>query len=184
MKGKWLWTGIITVLVLTVGSLICIRLWGERPGVHLNFGDLYVDLDGVGFVFNDETGEYIGQTPVSVDGRTEGDEIFLGELDVLSYPISETGTISGDPYVEEAKDGYYYIQYLPVCTHSDTEDGVTRSEEHFCNYTYTYCVRPGDPEFLAVVIFDYDEQDYYTVIMAEDEAQAKERYQAFLDSGL
>lgn len=184
MKGKWLWTGIITALVLVVGAMLGLRLWGERPGVHMYFGDLYADLDGVGFVFDDATGEYIGQTPVAVDGRTEGDDTFVGELTVLSYPITETGTISGDPYVEEAKDGYYYIQYLPMCTHSETVDGVTQFEEHFCNYTYTYCVRPDDPQFLAVVIYDYNEEDYYTVVMAEDETQAKERYQAFLDSGL
>ena len=184
MKSKWVWVGIILTLVAVVAVVLGVRLWCERPGVHSFLGDLYVDMEGVGFIFSDEDGEYQGQTPVEVDGHSEGDGTFVGDLVVLSYPIAEEGKISGEPYVEDARDGYKYIQYLPVCTHSETVDGVTSLKEHFCNYTYTWCVRPGDPEFLAVVIHDFDEEDYYTVILAEDEAQAKERYAEFLKSGL
>ena len=41
---------------------------------------------------------------MEVDGHSK-DGTFVGDLVVLRYPIAEEGKISGEPYVEDAKDG-------------------------------------------------------------------------------
>lgn len=184
MKTKWLWISIAAVLIVAIGATLGVRMWMSRPGVRLFAGDLYVELGGMGYAFNDETGECIGSSQVTVDGQTDGGDIFNGTLSVLGFPITEGGTISGDPVMIEAGNGFYYIDHSPMCTHTETVANSDREYpvEHFCDYSYQYVVYPDDPAFLAVLIYDSVEMDWYTVVVAGNEEQARERYQWFREN--
>lgn len=177
MKSKWIWIGILVVLVVVFGSIVGVRQWMTRPGIHQFAGDVYVDLRGVGFCFDEKTGELKSEASVVIDGWTDGDEYFRGDLSVSSFPITEGGTIEGDAVLFEAGNGFYYIEYAPRCTHMETVPDGDRQYplEHDCNYSYTYCIYPEDPSFMAVLVHDFTKQVWHTVIVADSEAQARER---------
>lgn len=181
MKGKWIWTSVIVVLVLLIGSVVGVQLWARRPGVRVLWGDLYVKTGGMGYTFEDSTGDCIGSSVVSVDGfANDKNHCFKGELGVVAFPITENGDISGDPVVTQYGD-FYYIEFNPLCTHLETADsGRQYPVTHSCDYSYQYVVYPEDPTFLAITVYDAVKQSWHTVILADSEEQAKERYQWFL----
>lgn len=181
MKGKWIWISVIAVLVLVIGGALGVQLWLQRPGVHVFMGDLYVNTGGMGYTFEDKTGECIGSSMVTVDGfANDKDHVFDGDLNVVAFPVIESGDISGDAYVTRAGD-FYYIEYGPLCTHLETTDtGRQYPVTHACDYRYQYVVYPEDPSFLAITVYDSVKMEWHTVILAENEEQAKERYQWFL----
>lgn len=183
MKTKWLWIAMFAVLVIALGVLLGGKLVLQSPGIRVFGGELYVDVSGTAYAFDDKTKEFLNVTQVNVDGYTAGTEIFEGTLSVQGFPITEGGTISGDPVVIDAGEGFYYIEYLPMCTHMETTENGEREYpvKHMCDYSYTYCVYPEDPDFLAVIIYDSVEAKYYVVVLAEDQAQAESRYQWFLE---
>lgn len=184
MKSKWLWIALVVVVILALVSFVGVQYWLGRPGVRVAMGDLYVERSGMGYAFNDETGECIGSSMVTVDGKSDGEGVFDGTLSVLGFPITESGTISGDPVMTEAGGGFYYIEYSPQCTHMEVAEGTDRQYPvtHLCDYSYQYCVYPDDPQFLAVLIYDAVEMEWYTVVVADDEEQARERYEWFLEN--
>lgn len=181
MKSKWIWISVIAILVLVVGLAVGAQLWLGRPGVHVFLGDLYVNSGGMGYTFEDKTGELLGSSLVTVDGfANDKDHVFQGELDVVAFPVTEAGDISGDAIVTKV-GGFYYIEYNPLCTHLETkDDGRQYPVTHSCDYSYQYVVYPEDPGFLAITIYDAVKMDWHTVVVAGSEEQAKERYQWFL----
>lgn len=182
MKSRWIWISLVVLLVVVLAVVIGLQLWLTGPGIRVFGGELFVETSGMGYAFNDETGECIGSSLVQVDGQTDGSDVFSGELSVLGFPVTEAGTISGDPVVTEA-EGFYFIEYTPKCTHMETTaSGREYPVEHFCDYSYQYCVYPEDPDFLAVLIYDNVEMEWHTVVIADNEEQARERYEWFLEN--
>lgn len=179
----------LVVLALAVGGLIYNKQMKERPGTHLFDGELYVHLDGVGYSFalkDGKLGDFQSETPVKVSGGTKGGEDFEGELSVLGYPITESGTISGTPAAVPGKNGFYEIHWNPSCTHTESvtetnAEGETVSSydkkvNHFCNYQYIFVVHPDHPDFAAVYVHNIVKDANYVVILADSEDQAKELY--------
>lgn len=197
MKKKWVIIGAV-VLVLAIAVLIGIILYvnhmKSQPGVYVFDGDLYVDLEGSAFTFNVKSGEVIGETPVDVNGCTKGGEKFEGTLSVLGYPTTETGKISGDPFVRKLENNFYEIHYSPACLHAESVDVTneagevtgTRTEQvdHFCNYQYIYCVNTDKPNFLAVYVYNMSKDEWYCSVVAENEEQAREGFQWLRDNGI
>lgn len=196
MKKKWILTGVavIVAVALLVGGLLYYKHMQSRPGAHMFDGKLYVDLQGTGFTFDVESGELIGETPVTAKGSAKVDDSFDGDLYVLGYPITETGTITDNSTLIDLENGFYEIHYSPSCLHTETVDVTdeegnvtgTKTEQvnHLCNYQYIYVVYPENPDFLAVYIYDDAETDYYCSVLADSEEQAKELYQWLRDKGI
>ncbi len=196
MKKKWILIGVAAVVVaaLLVGGLLYYKHMQNRPGVHMFDGTLYVNLQGTGFTFDVETGEIIGETPVTAQGSAKVDKSFDGDLNVLGYSLSETGTITHNSTLMDVGNGFYEIHYSPSCQHTETVDVTdeegkvtgtkTEQKDHLCNYQYIYVVCPENPDFLAVYINDYAETDYYCSVLADSEAEAKDLYKWLRDKGL
>lgn len=184
MKTRWLWIAIIGVLVIVLSVLLGGKLFLRSSGIRTFGGDLYVNVSGTAYAFDDQTGEFLDVTQMTVDGCTDGGGIFEGTLSVLGFPITESGTIAGDAVVTVTGDGFYCIEYLPMCTHMETAENGEREYplEHQCNFSYTYYVYPENPEFLAVVVYDYAEMEYYVAVMADSQEQAESRYAWFLEN--
>lgn len=192
MDKKKLWIIIAAaaaVLVIVVVTL-CALFW---PGYRVVGDKLYVDIQKTGFVFDPETGEILGETPVKVSGTADsadgGD--FEGEILVLSHQNMADGTVTGTAGTEKTDDGFVLIHYIESCTHYETvefesgyepENDVTKKVEHICDYYYTVCLYPEDGDFAAVEVGDYAEETLVYVICAEDEAEAKERYQWYVEN--
>ncbi len=187
MKKKWIWITIAAVLLAAIiGGLIYLWYLRSRSGAHLVGGELYVDISGTGFVFARSTGEYTDeQTPVTVIGNTNSDDIFEGELMVLGFPITEVGTLSGDPVFQDLGNGFYSIYYAPVCTHWETVDDIDVQDTHVCTYEYTYYFYPEDPDFLIVEVYEWLQipGEYKCVVVADSQEEAAERYQWFVENG-
>lgn len=188
-KKKWLLIGGAAALVILVGVL-CWLFW---PGYRMVGDRLFVDVQKVGFVFDPETGEILGETPVTVSGSADSADggKFEGEILVLGYQNVSDGTITGSAGTEKTDDGYVLIHYLESCTHYekvefesgyDPEKDVTKKVEHLCDYNYTICLYPEDKDFLAVEVGNFYEDSLVYVICAEDEAEAKERYQWYVEN--
>ncbi len=176
---------IVAVLVVLAGvaALIWLHYLQNRPGAHLVGEQLYVDVSGTGFEVDKVTGKPIEkQTPVTVIGNTNKDDVFEGELMVLGYPITETGKITGDAVMEDLGDGFYSIYYAPACTHTETVNGVEVPKRHMCAYEYVYYFYPEDPDFLIVSVYEWQEYggDYHYIVVADSEEQAREDYLWFL----
>ena len=186
-KKLWLIIGAaIAALAILIGVL-CYLYW---PGYRVVADRLYVDVEKTGFVFDPETGEILGETPVLVRGTATSahNGVFSGEVEVLGYQNYADGTIVGEGTTERAKDGTVLIHYLENCTHYqdvELEDykaatGVTEKVTHLCDYYYTVCLYPEDGEFVAVEIGDFEEESLVYVICAKTESQAKERYEWYV----
>lgn len=183
MKAKWIPIAIIAVLVLTLVALVVGNMILKSPGVRAFGGDLYANVSGVAYAFNEKTGEFVDSGTVTVKGCTEGDDYFVGELYTQSFPLADSGEISGEPTVTEA-DGFYCIEYQPFCTHmATTEDGEREYPyKHACNYSYAYYVYPEKPEFLAVLVYDAAEMDYYVAVIADNQAEAESQFAWFKEN--
>lgn len=184
MDKKKLWIIIAAAAVLAVGiGVICWLFW---PGYRVVGERLYVDIQKTGFVFDPKTGEILGETPVTVSGTAKsadgGD--FEGEILVLGYQNMADGVVTGTAATETTDDGFVLIHYMESCTHYErvefedyqAEKDVTEKVTHICDYYYTVCLYPENKDFAAVEVGDYAEESLVYVICAEDEAEAKERY--------
>lgn len=182
MKKKWIPITLLSVVVLFIGAVIALSVWFESPGIRVFGGDLHAEVSAVGYIIDGETEEILGQTPVNVDGstsRTEED-VFDGELLVLGYQNTATGTISATKAIEYAQD-FCIIHHLESCTHpEENEEGITQDVEHFCDYYYTWYLYPEDQDFLVVAVQDFEEDSTIYVVCADSEKQALERYDWFL----
>lgn len=154
----------------------------DAPGCTVVDGKLYTNFAGNCYIFREKDGELVDVTMVAMDGHETGDNAFQGTLEVLDYEHSEEGFIEGTPQVTRA-GGFYTVLDRKTCRHNETDaDGNNKMVSHFTDYEFTYYVSPGNPRFLAVVIYEHLLDDYYVGILAGTEAEAKEAYQWFREN--
>lgn len=184
MKKNLIWIGIIVVIVLLIGALVGIRFWFEQPGIQVLGNQIHVEMNEIGYIIDSKTEEIIGQTPVSIEGATsiQDKTKFDGDLTVLGYPNIESGTVEATTSVERLGSGFYAIDCVESCTHSETENGVTKVVEHICDYMYTYYLYPENENFLIVKVKDLEKSTVVYVVCAENEDQAMENYAWFLEN--
>lgn len=200
MKKKWIFiaVAVLAAVALAVTGLLLMKQKKDQPGFHFVDGRLYANVNGSGYAFlMDDKGQIPekdceGQTQIVVQGSTDANDNFKGTLSVSGFPVTEKGTISGAATMVDAGNGFYEIHWNPVCTHEEVvgetnDQGATLSthstkQTHSCNYQYIYQFCPEKPEFAAVYIYDIAKADYYCVILADSEAQARELFRWMKDN--
>lgn len=182
MKKKW---GLIPVAAVVLLVLVAfgIRIWFISPGIHILGNDIHVDLSQKCFIFDGQTGELLDETTVTVKGATSraDRELFDGELKILGYQNSASGTVTALKSIETLDNGCWTITHLENCTHQEKDfDGVTKDVEHFCDYSYTYYLYPDTPEQMVVLIESFDQYQPMYAVCADSESSALERYEEFI----
>lgn len=184
-SSKWIWIGMTLLVIALTATVIGVNYWYHSGSIRIAGDDIRVEFEGIGYIFDGETGEITGQTPVTLIGKSKStdSEVFEGELDVLAYPNEETGTITSDVAVKEIADGYWIIRKLDTCLHYETtENERTEAVRHFCNYVYSYYFRPDNPDFLVVCIESYSNGGVAYVVLADSEEKATENYNWFMEN--
>ena len=180
MKNKWGWFA-AAVIVLAVAFVVGLRLWFLSPGIHVLGNDIHVELERRCYVIDGKTGQILDETQVSINGSTssEDPELFDGELKVLGYQNSASGTITSLQAIEADELGNWRITHLENCTHQENVDGIIQDVEHFCDYNYTYYIDPEAPELLVVLIESFDKDQPLYAVCGNTEEEALQRYQDF-----
>lgn len=184
-NNKWFWIGMTLLVVVLTAAVIGINTWYSSGSVRVVGGDIRVNLSGTGYIFNAETGELEGQTPVRVTGETLATdaEVFSGVLEVLGYVNVTEGTITTTKAVLRDDSGFWQIECLETCLHyEDTADGGKTPVEHICDYYYTYYLYPQREDFLVVAVKDFDEEYPDYVVLGGSEDEARETYQWFMEN--
>ena len=182
MKKKW-WLLIVAVIVILVIAVVGLRIWFLSPGIQTFGNEIHVELSQKCFIIDGQTGELFDETTVIMDGTTSrsDSEIFDGELKILGYQNSASGTITALKAIEKQDDGCWTITHLENCTHQETDaNGVSKPVEHFCDYSYTYYLYPNAPEQLVVLIESFQKYEPKYAVCAESEEAALERYEEFM----
>ena len=182
MKNKWGLIIVVAVVILVLASL-GVRIWFISPGIRIFGNDIHVDLTQKCFIIDGQTGEMLDETTVTMNGGTscEDRELFDGELKIIGYQNSATGTISAIKAIEATENGNWIITHLENCTHrEEDENGVIKDVEHFCDYSYTYYLYPEDPKMLVVLIESFDQYQPMYAVCADSEEAALERYEEFM----
>ena len=183
MKKKWYLLLVVSVLILVIAAL-CFRIWLVSPGIRVLGDEIHVDLSQTCYIIDGQTGELLDETTVIMDGTTSrsDQELFDGELKILGYQNSASGTITALKAIEKRTDDCWIITHLENCTHQEEDaNGVIKPVEHFCDYSYTYYVYPDDPGMLVVLIESFDQYEPKYAICAENEEAALKRYQEFMN---
>lgn len=181
MKKNWHLLAIAAVVILVVAAL-GIRLWFNAPGIRVFGDEIHVDIMEKCYIIDAQTSEVVDETTVTVDGATSRSDqsLFDGELKILGYQNSASGTITALKAIEVSEDGCWMITHLENCTHSETdENGVTKDVEHFCNYSYTYYLYPDAAEKTVVLIERFDKYQPMYAVCADSEESALERFGEF-----
>ena len=181
MKDKWMWLIIVLVVVLIAAS-VGFRVWYLSPGIRVVGNELHAEITGKCYIIDEADGQIVDETTLSINGSTssaDGD-LFDGELKVLGYQNSASGTITSLKSIERKQDGIWTITHIDNCTHQENVDGIIRPMEHFCDYHYTYYLRPDDPEFVVVLIDSFEQSKPQYAVLASDEAEAMARYNEFI----
>lgn len=180
MKKKWLIYVAVALVLFLIAAAVIIHFWFESAGVRSLGGDLHAELSGKCYIIDPETGEIIDETTIHINGSTSSSDsgLFEGELNVVGYQNTESGTLSSTMGVEQEDHGYWSIRHIQTCTHRETVDGITKDEEHICNYEYVYYVKPGVNDYAIVRIEPFD-GDLLFAIHADTEAEALQRYEEF-----
>ena len=182
MKSKWYLIPVIAVILLVIVAL-GFRIWFISPGFHVVGNDIHVDVTHKCFIIDGQTGELLDETTVTVTGGTSRSNgaLFDGDLKILGYQNSASGTITSLKSIEKSENGCWMITHLENCTHQETdENGVSKDVEHFCDYSYTYYLFPDDPERIVVLIESFDQYEPKYAVCADSEQDALERYEEFL----
>lgn len=182
MKNKWILMGMTLLVIALTATIIGTNVWYDSGNVRVMGGRLRVDLSGVGYVIDEETGEVIGQAPIVVRGETDkGDkETFVGELEIVGYENEADGTLSGTKAAAKGDDGYWEIHHLENCQHiEENDDGTSQVVNHSCKYRYIYYVHPDKQDFLVVRVKDKYEMYPLYVVRADSEEEALQIYQDF-----
>lgn len=184
MKKKFLWIILAVAVVAVIGVVLGVSGWFRSPGVHVLGNDIHVELQRTGYIIDGETGEITGQTQVYMNGTSDnvGSNEFEGSLLVLDYQNESSGTVTSEAAVDKTDSGFYLIDLVQTCVHEEEVDGVTQDVEHFCDYVYQYCLYPENPDFLLVVVEDFEESTPIYVVCADSEAQALKDYQWYLEN--
>ena len=119
MKKKWIF-GIAAVLLLAliVTAVIIIVKYGQfhSEGIHLDGDYIHVEGTWTGYAFDPETGDLVGQTPVSINGNSDKKEKkFNGEMIVLGYQNVKDGQVQATTVTEPTDTGFYLIHYFEDC---------------------------------------------------------------------
>ena len=182
MKLKWGWVLIAVVVALVIGAL-GLRFWFNAPGVRVFGNDIHVNLTQKCYIIDGQTGELLDETTVTVKGETSrhDNELFDGELKILGYQNSASGTVTSLKAIEVAADGCRIITHLENCTHRETDgNGITKDVEHFCDYSYKYYLYPDDAQHLVVLIESFEQYRPMYAVCADSEESALERYEEFM----
>lgn len=182
MKLKWSWIPVAAIVLLVLVAL-GLRLWFNSPGIRILGNEIHVDLMQKCFIIDAQTGEVLDETTVTVDGATSRNDssLFDGELKILGYQNSATGTVTAVKAIELVDESCWTITHLENCTHQETDvNGITKDVEHFCDYSYTYYLFPDAPEQMVVLIESFDEYKPMYAVCADSQETALARYEEFL----
>lgn len=184
MKKNLIGIVIIAVVVAVIGVAAAVHFWFEAPGIRLLGDDLHIEVNQIGYVIDSRTGKVTGQTPVNAKGSTSrhDSELFDGDLTVLGYQNTETGTIDTTMAIEATDSGFYLIRVLENCTHKETINKVEQNVEHLCDYYYTYYVYPENDDFLVILVENFEETTPLYVVCADSEEAALEDYRWFMEN--
>ena len=182
-RNKLVWFA-IGGIVLAVALVLGLRLWFLSPGIHVFGGDIHVELSQKCYIIDGKTGEVVDETSVSINGSTssEDSELFDGELKVLGYQNSATGTITSLQAIEADELGGWKITHMENCTHQENVNGIIQDVEHFCDYHYTYYIDAKDPELLVVLVESFDKDQPQYAVFGNTEEDALIRYHNFLEA--
>lgn len=183
MKIKWGWL-LAAVVVILVTVALGLRIWFVSPGIRILGNDIHVDLTQKCYIIDGQTEEMLDETTVTMKGATSRSdrELFDGELKILGYQNSASGTVTALKAIETIEDGCWIITHLENCTHQEEdENGVIKDVEHFCDYSYTYYLYPDAPGELVVLIESFDQYRPMYAVCADSEEAAMERYEEFME---
>lgn len=180
MKKKWLIFGVVALVLALIGGAVIVHFWFESDGVRTLGNDIHAELSGKCYIIDPETGEITDETTIYISGSSSYSDssIFEGDLTVVGYQNTATGTIEKTMGVEQGDQGYWLIHYLESCTHRETVDGITKDVEHLCDYQYIYYLTPGVHDQVIVRIEPWDGDPLYAVL-ADTQTEALHRYEAF-----
>ena len=182
MKKNWTWLLAVAVVAVAMVAL-GIRIWFNSPGIRTFGNEIHANLYQKCYIIDGQTSEIVDETTVTVKGGTNRSDatLFDGDLKILGYQNSASGTITALKAIEVSDDGCWMITHLENCTHEETDaNGVTKDVEHFCDYSYTYYLYPGAPEQTVVLIESFDEYKPQYAVCANSEEDALARYDDFL----
>lgn len=183
MKKKWGFI-LVAAVILLVAAALGIRLWFNSPGIRILGNEIHVELTQKCFIIDVQTGEVLDETTATVKGATSRNDqsMFDGELKILGYQNSATGTVTALKAIETDQNGCWIITHMENCTHRETdENGVTKDVEHFCDYSYTYYLYPDAPGKMVVLIENFDRYQPMYAVCADSEQDALVRYEEFLN---
>lgn len=181
---KWIW---ISVVVLFIAALVLtvvgINRWFYSGNVRVMGDRVRVSLSGTGYMFEHETGEYLGTTMMSIDGESlkSDKSLFDGWMNILDYVNEYDGTLTTIMGTMEGEDGYWEIVVNESCTHVEENDrGNMEKVTHSCKYSYTFFVHPDKQDFLVARVKDsYAVYPVY-VVMADSQEEATQIYKEFV----
>jgi hypothetical protein len=182
MKKNWTWILAVAVLGLVVVAF-AVRIWFNAPGIRILGDEIHADLHQKCYIIDGQTQEVIDETTVTVKGATSRSDqkLFDGDLKIIGYQNSASGTIESLKSIEVADNGCWMISHLENCTHSETdENGITKDVEHFCDYSYTYYLYPDAPEQTIVLIESFVKYEPLYAVCANSEEEALSRYEEFM----
>lgn len=182
MNRKWIWISAAIPVALLAAAVIGLQIWYNSSGIHVLGGELKVKMEATGYVIDGDTGEVIGQTPVSVNGVSTESDQFDGEALVLGYQNVGEGFITDTKDLERTDSGFYLIHCMESCVHDEEVNGKTETVQHLCEYYYTYYLHPDDPEALVVCVGNFDERKLLYVVCADSETEALEQYDWFMEN--
>lgn len=186
MRSTWKIAASVSVLLtlLFVIVAVCVHFWFKSEGVQTLGNDIHAELSGKCYIIDPETKEIVDETNVRVQGSTTvrekySDEIpFEGELIVAGYQNVADGVIRKTMSATKGQYGYWEISHIESCTHRKTENGITKDEEHICDYTYVYYLKPEFDDQVVVRIDSFENGALYAV-RADTEQEALVRFDEF-----
>ena len=180
---KWIWMSIAVVLITAlVVTVVGINQWYNSGNVRVLGKRVRVDLMGTGYMFNHETGAYLGTTMMTLNGKSvkSEPEVLDGRMNIFDYVNEYDGTLTTVMGVMEGEDGYWEICVNETCRHLETdESGSSKVVDHSCKYSYTFYVHPDKQDFLVARVKDkYAVYPIY-IVMANSQEEATQIYHEF-----
>ena len=179
---KWILIAMTLLVIALTVTVIGVNHWYHSGNVRVMGGRLRVDITGVGYIIEQETGEVTGQAPLKVLGESDAanKEVFVGDLDVMGYINEADGTMTSNKGVMKGENGYWEIRQLDNCRHVEEDDsGNSKVVNHSCKYSYIYYVHPDKQDFLIVRVKDKYAMYPLYVVLADSEEEALQIYQDF-----
>lgn len=184
MKKKWILIGVLVLFIAAlVTTVVAHNSWFNSGNVRVSGGRVRASLSGVGYMFDHETGEFLGTTMMSIEGVSQKGEkeVFDGWMNIMDYVNEYDGVLTTNMGTMEGEDGYWEIIVNETCTHKEENDlGYLEPVTHFCKYSYTFYVHPDKQEFLVARVKDsYAVYPVY-IVMADSQEEATRIYKEFV----